>query len=96
MLKYFVDTTEALLSAALIIGCLFFYTGTFQKKGKIFAAIGLIGGIIGAGVVAYLKNGTKMLTSSKWNGILLILFFIAIGVLLLFWIFVLYRKEYGL
>ncbi len=94
MLKYFVDTTEALLSAALLAGMLYFYISSgFGRKGKIFAVIGLLGGIAGAGTVAYLKNGTKLLTSSKWNEIVLILFFIALGALILFWIFSALRKP---
>ncbi len=94
MLKYFVDTTEALLSAALLTGLLYFFLNSgFGKKGKVFALIGLFAGLVGAGTVAYLKNGTKMLTSSKWNEIVMILFFIAIGALLLFWIFSALRKP---
>ncbi len=94
MLKYFVDTTEALLSAALLIGMLYFYTSSaFGKKGKLFALIGLIGGIVGAGIVAYLKNGTKLLTSSKWNEYVLLFFEICLGALVLFWIFSALRKK---
>ncbi len=94
MLKYFVDTTEALLSMALLTGMLYEYLGfAFEKKGRIFAVIGLIGGLAGAGVVTYLKNGTKLLTSAKWNEIVLILFFIALGALVLFWIFSAVRKT---
>ncbi|MBE6875687.1 MAG: DUF2318 domain-containing protein [Ruminococcus sp.] len=94
MLKYFVDTTEALLSAGLLTGMLYFYTGAkFGRKGKIFALIGLLAGLIGAGTVAYLKNGTKLLTSSKWNEIVMVLFFIALGALVLFWIGSALRKP---
>ena len=93
MLKYFVDTTEALLSAALLTGMLYFFIGTSGRKGKVFALIGLLAGLIGAGTVAYLKNGTKLLTSSKWNEIVIILFFIALGALVLFWIGSALRKP---
>ena len=93
MLKYFVDTTEALLSAALLTGMLYFFIGTSGRKGKVFALIGLLAGLIGAGTVAYLKNGTKLLTSSKWNEIVMILFFIALGALVLFWIGSALRKP---
>ena len=80
MLKYFVDTTEALISAGLLVGLLYFYLSSgFGKKGKVFALVCLLAGLAGAGTVAYLKNGTKLLTSSKWNEIVMILFFIAIG-----------------
>ncbi|MBR0484754.1 MAG: DUF2318 domain-containing protein [Oscillospiraceae bacterium] len=93
MLKYFVDTTEALLSGALLTGMLYFYISISGRKGKIFALLGLLMGLAGAGTVAYLKNGTKLLTSSKWNEIVMILFFIALGALMLFWISSALRKP---
>ena len=94
MLKYFVDTTESLLLVALLIGMLgFCLSSAFGKKGRVFAWFGLIGGIAGAGTVAYLKNGTKLLTSSRWNEIVLLLFEISLGALVLFWIFSALRKP---
>ena len=68
MLKYFVDTTEALITAAIISGLVMGYAKASNgKKGGITVLAGVICGILGAGVMAYMKNATKKIDTSLWN-----------------------------
>ncbi|HAJ96436.1 MAG TPA: hypothetical protein DCO72_01695 [Ruminococcus sp.] len=91
MLKYFVDTTEALLTMAIMLGLILGFTNTaYPKTRKIPMAIGLALGLIGAGVMAYLKNATKLIDTSLWN---LRIFITAIVALILFFIFHALRKP---
>lgn len=68
MLKYFVMTVESLALAALITGAL---RGISRLKGGrtggIIAGVGSLAGVIGAAVMAYLKNATKLIDTSMWN-----------------------------
>lgn len=91
VLKYFVDTTEALLSMALLTGLLWFYASTFcGKKGTVCTAAGLLSGLAGAGIMAWLKNTTKLIDTSIWT---LRLFAISLAALLLFFIFSALHKK---
>ena len=84
MLKYFVETTEALLIAGILIGMMTGYArSAYGKKGRLPADIGVWLGVIGAVVMAYLKNATRLIDTSLWN---LRIFLTCIGALLLFWI----------
>ena len=68
VLKYFVETTEALLTAALLIGLMTgFAKRAYGKAGSIpVLALSLFGA--GAAVVmAYLKNTTRKIDTSLWN-----------------------------
>ena len=68
MLKYFVDTTEALITAAIISGLVMGYAkASNRKKGGITVLIGIILGIVSAGIIAYMKNATKKIDTSMWN-----------------------------
>ncbi|MBR1591557.1 MAG: DUF2318 domain-containing protein [Ruminococcus sp.] len=86
MLKYFVDTTEALITAAVISGLVMGYAKASNgKKGGVTVLIGIICGIIGAGIMAYMKNATKKIDTSLWN---LRNFSVSLVSLVIFFIFV--------
>ena len=85
MLKYFIDTCQILLLAAVMVGMILrLMHNRFFKPGKICGIVGVSLGIVGAGVMAYLKNATKLIDTSMCN---LINFTAAVGVLILFIIF---------
>ena len=91
MLKYFVDTTEGLITATLLVGLIFGFThSAYEKTRKIPMAIGLILGLIAGGVTAYLKNATKVVNTSIWT---LWIFGISLACLILFFIFNALRKP---
>ena len=85
MLKYFVMTCEALLTAAILTGaCMGYASANYRKTGKPIVLIGALLGVLGAGVMAFLKNATKLIDTSLWNmrnfiaaAIILVLFFAA-------------------
>ena len=62
----------------------------FGKKGALPAKIGLYAGIVGAVVMAYLKNATRLIDASLWN---LRVFLTYLCALLLFWIFAAIAKK---
>ena len=84
MLKYFVMTCEALLTAAVLTGaCTGYAKAAYPRNGKITLLIGALLGVVGAGVMACLKNATKLIDTSLWNmrnflaaGVILVLFFL--------------------
>ncbi len=82
MLKYFIDTTQALITAALITGLVFGYArAAFGKAGRYTVLIGSLLGVLSGGVMAYLKNATKKIDTSMWN---LRIFSVSLAVLVLF------------
>ena len=82
MLKYFIDTTQALIIAALITGLVFGYArAAFGKAGRLTVLIGSLLGVLSGGVMAYLKNATKKIDTSMWN---LRIFSVSLAVLVLF------------
>ena len=84
MLKYFFETTEALLIAGIIIGMAAGFAHlAYGKKGAIPIRICFILGLTGAAVMAYLKNATKLIDTALWN---LRIFIACIAAMLLFWI----------
>ncbi|MCR4645598.1 MAG: Fe-S-containing protein [Oscillospiraceae bacterium] len=68
MLKYFVMTCEALMISAILTGaCTGYAEQRYPKTGKITLFVGTVLGILGAAVMAYLKNATKLIDTSLWN-----------------------------
>ena len=68
MLKYFVMSVETLIAAAIIVGALGgFASVSAGKAGRIIAAAGSVLGIVGACVMAYMKNATRLIDTSLWN-----------------------------
>ena len=85
MLKYFVMTVEALITAAVVVGALRGYAKLVAgKAGGIISGIGSLLGLAAAAVMAYLKNATKLIDTSMWN---LYIFGIFAGCAVLFLIF---------
>ncbi|MBQ8927395.1 MAG: DUF2318 domain-containing protein [Oscillospiraceae bacterium] len=84
MLKYFIMTAEALLMGAIVTGVSMGYARSrYPKSWKLSLLIGMALGVIGAGVMAYLKNATRLIDTSLWNmrnfiaaAVLLVLFLI--------------------
>ena len=84
MLKYCIMTAEALLTAAIVTGASMGYARQrYAKSGKILSFIGLLLGILASGVMAYLKNATKLIDTSLYNlrnfiaaAVVLVLFFL--------------------
>ncbi|MBQ1432734.1 MAG: DUF2318 domain-containing protein [Ruminococcus sp.] len=68
MLKYFVMTVEALISAAVIVGAVRGLAAvSSQRMGRLTSGIGAAVGLLGAFIMAYLKNATKLIDTSMWN-----------------------------
>ena len=84
MLKYCIMTAEALLTAAIVTGASMGYARQrYAKAGKVLTLIGVLLGVLAAGVMAYLKNATKLIDTSLWNlsnftaaSVILVLFFV--------------------
>ncbi|MBR3629156.1 MAG: DUF2318 domain-containing protein [Oscillospiraceae bacterium] len=91
MLKYCIMTGEALLMAAIVTGASSGYARQrYQKSGKRLSWLGLLLGVLGAGVMAYLKNATRLIDTSLWN---LRNFTAAAVILVLFFVFTTLRKP---
>lgn len=74
-----------MLTAALLIGLVLGYSGiAFGKKCRAVVYSGTVLGLVGAAVMAYLKNATKLIDTSLWN---LRIFSVSVAALLLFFVF---------
>ena len=93
VLSYTVSVTLKLITMMLIMGLMFAYVKTTypQRVRKIFN-ISVIVGIVAALIMAYLKNATKLIDTSRWN---MRIFPITFGVILAFYIFTLIGKKLG-
>lgn len=68
LFKYFIDTSENLITVAVISGLILGYAKTaFSKIGRIIAGSGVFLGIVTAGIMAYVKNTTNIVDPNKWN-----------------------------
>ena len=68
MLKYFTMTVGAVIAAAVVVGLLRGYVrAVCGRLGGIIAGCLTGLGIVGAGVMAYMKNATKKIDTSQWN-----------------------------
>ena len=82
MLKYFVDTSEQLITAALLAGLALGWSHlAYGKAGRLIVRICTIAGILSAGVMSYLKNATRKIDTSMWT---LRIFIVSLAALLLF------------
>ena len=92
MLKYLISATELLITAAVISGLILGYMKLSYNNlaGKIAAFTGVCAGILGAGIMAYLKNFTKLIDTMIAN---FIVFSISLGMLVIFFIFAALRRK---
>lgn len=91
LLKYFVDTIGSLLAAALLTGLIRgFATAAYGKRGSRVTGAGVLLGIAVSGVMGYMKNATRKVDTSLWN---MRVFFVALGALLLFFVFAALAKK---
>ncbi|MBQ4466021.1 MAG: DUF2318 domain-containing protein [Oscillospiraceae bacterium] len=91
MLKYFIMTAESLQLAAIVTGVAMGYARQrFPAHGKLIVMIGALAGTVGAAVMAYLKNATRLIDTSLWN---MRNFIAAAVVFLLFLLFTALRKP---
>ena len=68
LLKYFIDTTGALITAALITGFVFGYANAaYPKRERIIILLGGAAGLVSGAVMAYMKNATSKIDTSMWN-----------------------------
>ena len=68
MLKYFVDTIEALLTAGLLTGLTAgFLKRAYGRRGSIPLLIAAGLGLLASAWMAYLKNTTRKIDTSLWN-----------------------------
>ncbi len=91
MLKYFVMTVEALVTAVIVTGVLRgFMRLTAERFGKLSGNIGAAAGIIAAAVMAFMKNATTKIDTSLWN---LRIFIVTMALTLLFIILSVFIKR---
>ena len=92
MLKYLISTTELLITAAIGIGLIlaFVRLSYSARAGKIAVIAGLCAGFIGAGIMSFMKNATKLVDTALCN---LYIFSISLGLLVIFFISAALRKK---
>ena len=84
MLKYFTMTVNALIIAAVTVGLLRGYAkAAADRLGSIITAAFCGVGLVGAGIMAYMKNATKKIDTSLWNYRIFIASLVLLGVILL-------------
>ena len=71
MLKYFTDSAELLMAAAIIVGFTLSYSAAaYGRKGKLIAALGLLAGVTEAVWFAHTRNSTNrisIIVAAKYN-----------------------------
>jgi uncharacterized membrane protein len=91
LLKYIISTIELLVTAAVNIALILAYIKiSYTKKAKAAVFIGLAAGALGAGVMGYLKNFTKLIDTMLCN---FIIFGISLAMLVIFFVFAAIRKK---
>ena len=68
MLKYLITGTQSLIVAGVLLGMLLAYHAlVYGKLGRRIVGIGALVGLVGAIVMSYLKNKTKLIDTGAWN-----------------------------
>ena len=84
MLKYLISTLEYIIVPGTLLGMMFSYTASLcGKKGQKILMWGCLAGLAAAGVMAYLKNKTKLIDTGSWNIRIFVLSLLAFAVFLL-------------
>ena len=92
LLKYLISATELLITLAVISGLILGYMKlSYNNLAGTAAFIGVCAGILGAGVMAYLKNFTKLIDTMIAN---FIIFSISLGMLMIFFVFAALRRKF--
>ena len=88
-----ISSTELLITAAICIGLILAYIKLSYSafSARLASVIGLCAGTVSAGVMAYMKNATKLIDTALWN---LYIFSVSIGMLLIFFIFAALRHRF--
>ncbi|MBP3856529.1 MAG: DUF2318 domain-containing protein [Ruminiclostridium sp.] len=91
MLKYIISSTELLIAAAIDIALIFAYIKlAYSGRGKIAVWTGLALGAVSSAVMAFMRNGTRLIDTFILN---LVLACISLAALVLFFIFAALRKK---
>ena len=68
MLKYFIQVTEDLLVAGILVGMLFGYIGLVSgRRGRKILVVGAAAGLAAALVMSIVKNNTRLVDTGMWN-----------------------------
>lgn len=85
MLTFLVSSTEKLAELAVLLGLMMAHArSSYDLRGRRIVLIGALTGLVAAGVMAYLKNKTKLIDTGAWN---LRLFAVSIALIVLLCIF---------
>lgn len=96
MIKYLISVTENLIVPGVLLGMLFACTRRhFNRRGVIMLTIGSVIGLIGAAVMSYLKNKTKLINTTDWNLRIFTVYLAALVLYLIFDIAFLRKKTGG-
>ena len=91
MLKYIISTIELLITASVNTALVLAYIKlAYSRKGIIAAVTGLAAGAVGAGIMAFLKNATKLIDTAICN---LVIFSVSLSALIIFFVFAALRKK---
>ena len=91
MLKYLISTIEMLITASINIAIILAYIKLAYSRASriwVYAAFGT--GIVSAGIMAYLKNATKIVDTAICN---FVIFTAALGMLVIFFVFAALRRK---
>ncbi len=91
MLKYLISTIEMLLTASVNVALVFAYIKlAYTNKSRIWVYASLITGFVSAGIMAYLKNSTKIVDTAMCN---FVIFVISLAMLVVFFVFAALRRK---
>ena len=91
LLKYLISTIEMLITASVNTALVLAYIKlAYTNKSRIWVYCSFIAGALGAGIMAYLKNATKIVDTAMCN---LVIFCISLGMMIVFFIFAALRRK---
>ena len=91
MLKYLISTIEMLITASVNIALVLAYIKlAYTNRSRLWVYISVIAGVVSAGIMAYLKNATKIVDTAMCN---FVIFVTALAMLVIFFVFAALRKK---